>query len=90
MCAGLVCLELYKVIQHKELQAYRNTFANLALPLIAMAEPVSPKAIVYKDQRWSMWDRWVLQGNLTVQELLDWFRVRSYRVLYQSVKRFVA
>ncbi len=45
--AGLVCLELYKVVQAKPLEAYRNTFANLALPLFAMAEPVAPKTTKY-------------------------------------------
>ncbi|KAI4304606.1 hypothetical protein MLD38_040091 [Melastoma candidum] len=44
MATGLVCLELYKVLDggHK-LEDYRNTFANLALPLFSMAEPVPPK-----------------------------------------------
>ena len=41
--AGLVCLELYKVVQDVPLEKYRNTFANLALPLFAMSEPVSSK-----------------------------------------------
>ena len=41
--AGLVCLELVKVVQSKQVEAYRNTFANLALPLFAMAEPIAPK-----------------------------------------------
>ncbi len=41
--AGLVCLELLKVVQSKQVEAYRNTFANLALPLFAMAEPIAPK-----------------------------------------------
>ena len=43
MNAGLVCLELLKVVQSKQVEAYRNTFANLALPLFAMAEPIAPK-----------------------------------------------
>ncbi|KAJ6299242.1 hypothetical protein OIU76_020250 [Salix suchowensis] len=44
LATGLVCLELYKVLDggHK-LEGYRNTFANLALPLFSMAEPVPPK-----------------------------------------------
>lgn len=50
MClvAGLVCLELYKVVQNKPLESYRNTFANLALPLFSMAEPVGPKTFKYR------------------------------------------
>ena len=43
MATGLVCLELYKVVLGKPVEAYRNTFANLALPLFAMAEPIPPK-----------------------------------------------
>ncbi|KAL4853207.1 Ubiquitin-activating enzyme E1 1 [Chlorella vulgaris] len=77
MATGLVCLELYKVIQDKPVEAYRNTFANLALPLFAMAEPIPPKAFEFNDLRWSLWDRWVLQGDLTVQQVLDWFKQRS-------------
>jgi hypothetical protein len=42
-CTGFVCLELYKVVQQKPLEKYRNTFVNLALPLFAMSEPVSSK-----------------------------------------------
>lgn len=36
-------MELYKAIQKKPIEAFRNTFANLALPLFAMAEPIPPK-----------------------------------------------
>jgi ubiquitin-activating enzyme E1 len=25
---------------------------------------------------WSLWDRWVLEGDLTVQQVLDWFKVQ--------------
>lgn len=66
---GLVCLELYKVVQSKPIESFRNTFANLALPLFAMAEPVPAKTITYKDISFSLWDRWILQGDLTVQEV---------------------
>ena len=78
-------LELYKVIQGKELEAYRNTFANLALPLFAMAEPLPPKKFSHEKLQWSIWDRWILEGDLTVQEVLDWFRVRT-AVDFSSVK----
>ncbi|THU54185.1 hypothetical protein C4D60_Mb10t22370 [Musa balbisiana] len=75
MATGLVCLELYKVLAggHK-LEDYRNTFANLALPLFSIAEPVPPKMIKYRDMSWTVWDRWIIHGNLTLGELLRWLK----------------
>ncbi|WOK96678.1 ubiquitin-activating enzyme E1 2-like isoform X1 [Canna indica] len=75
MATGLVCLELYKVLAgaHK-LEDYRNTFANLALPLFSMAEPVPPKIIKHRDMSWTVWDRWIVKGDLTLRELLQWLK----------------
>lgn len=79
VATGLVCLELYKVLQKKKIEAYRNTFCNLALPLFAMAEPIPPKIFKYNDMQWSLWDRWTLEGDLTLQEVLDWFESKNLR-----------
>ncbi|KAJ6827939.1 ubiquitin-activating enzyme E1 1-like [Iris pallida] len=78
MATGFVCLELYKVIagNHK-VEDYRNTFANFALPLFSIAEPVSPKVIKHQDVSWTVWDRWTVQGNLTISELLQWLKDRG-------------
>ncbi|XP_018825830.2 ubiquitin-activating enzyme E1 1-like isoform X2 [Juglans regia] len=78
MATGLVCLELYKVLDggHK-LEDYRNTFANLALPLFSIAEPVPPKVIKHKDMSWTVWDRWILKDNPTLRELLQWLKNRG-------------
>ncbi|CAN6186275.1 unnamed protein product [Urochloa humidicola] len=74
MATGLVCLELYKVIAGEHpIEDYRNTFANLALPLFSMAEPVPAKVMKHQDLSWTVWDRWSIKGNLTVAELLQWF-----------------
>ncbi|XP_010557978.1 PREDICTED: ubiquitin-activating enzyme E1 2 [Tarenaya hassleriana] len=78
MATGLVCLELYKVLDgsHK-LEDYRNTFANLALPLFSIAEPVPPKVINHRDQSWTVWDRWVVRGDPTLRELLGWLQEKG-------------
>ncbi|GMY10542.1 ubiquitin-activating enzyme e1 1 [Fagus crenata] len=78
MATGLVCLELYKVLDegHK-VEDYRNTFANLALPLFSMAEPVPPKVIKHQNMSWTVWDRWILKGNPTLRELLQWLKEKG-------------
>lgn len=88
MATGLVCLELYKVLdgEHK-LEDYRNSFANLALPLFSMAEPVPPKVIKHEDMKWTVWDRWVLKGNPTLRELLQWLQnkgLNAYSISHGS------
>jgi ThiF family len=69
LATGLVCLELYKVIQLKQktIEDFRNSFVTLALPLFASSEPLPMKATKFKALNWSLWDRWILQGDLTVQ-----------------------
>ncbi|XP_021769666.1 ubiquitin-activating enzyme E1 2-like [Chenopodium quinoa] len=88
MATGLVCLELYKALDggHK-VEDYRNTFANLALPLFSMAEPVPPKVIKHQDMSWTVWDRWILRDNPTLRQLLDWLQnkgLSAYSVSYGS------
>jgi len=77
MTTGLICLELYKVLLGHSVEQYRNTFVNLALPLFSMAEPVPPKLLQHLNLKWSIWDRWVIPGDLTLRELIAWFDERG-------------
>ncbi|CAD5195728.1 unnamed protein product [Musa acuminata subsp. malaccensis] len=78
MATGLVYLELYKVLAGgHNLEDYRNTFANLALPLLSIPEPVPPKMIKCRDMSWTVWDRWIIKGDLTLRQLLQWLKEKG-------------
>lgn len=74
-------MDLFKALQGKPVEAYRNTFANLALPLFAMAEPIPPKTVEFNGMKWTLWERWILEGDLTVQQVIDWFAVCAILLL---------
>ncbi|CAM9716223.1 unnamed protein product, partial [Laminaria digitata] len=42
LVTGLVCMEVYKIMQKKPLESYKNWFLNLALPQFSCSEPLPP------------------------------------------------
>lgn len=75
MVTGLVCLEVYKFIQqHKQIESYRNAFVNLALPFFGFSEPVAPKKQKYLEKEFTLWDRFEVKGDLTLEELIEYFK----------------
>jgi ubiquitin-activating enzyme E1 len=76
MVTGLACIELYKVIQNRPLDKYKNAFANLALPFIAFSEPIAPAKHKYYDVNWTVWDKFMVEGDLTLDELIKHFETK--------------
>ncbi|RLP64329.1 hypothetical protein L150_03073 [Candida albicans Ca529L] len=75
LVTGLVCLELYKVVDGKDdIEQYKNGFINLALPFIGFSEPIKSPEGKYNNKKFDqIWDRFELNGDITLQELLDHF-----------------
>eukprot|EP00455_Lapot_gusevi_P021711 TRINITY_DN2271_c0_g2_i1.p1 TRINITY_DN2271_c0_g2~~TRINITY_DN2271_c0_g2_i1.p1 ORF type:complete len:1029 (-),score=470.59 TRINITY_DN2271_c0_g2_i1:92-3154(-) len=80
LVTGLICLELYKLVQSKPIEQYRCSFANLALPVFAQSEPVpAPKKsfpLPTGSFEWSLWSR--IDVNLgpgaTLKQFIDHFQ----------------
>ncbi|KAH3666307.1 hypothetical protein OGAPHI_004496 [Ogataea philodendri] len=76
---GLVCLELYKVVDHKtDIEKYKNGFINLALPFFGFSEPIQSPTDQYNNKKFDrIWDRFDVYGNITLEELLKHFKEKE-------------
>lgn len=75
LVVGLVCLELYKIAQgHRKLELLKNGFINLALPFFGFSEPMPAPSTKYYDKEFTLWDRFEVQGDITLGEFIDLFQ----------------
>jgi ubiquitin-activating enzyme E1 len=79
LVTGLICLELYKLIQNRPIEDFHCGFVNLALPLFTVSEPIAAatnKAVKNGEEwLWTLWDTIVVdQGDMTLKEFIDYFK----------------
>lgn len=94
---GIVCLQMYTLLQTNDIQYQRGAFINLAVSLFVLTEPqetikhkdkdfdtflLGPVKAVPKD--WTVWDKIQVNGSMTFRQLLEYF-MKEYQIEVQIV-----
>ncbi|XP_035239382.1 ubiquitin-like modifier-activating enzyme 1 [Anguilla anguilla] len=80
--AGLMCLELYKVVQgHRNIRSFRSAYINMAAQHYVMSEPFRAPTYYVAGKKYSLWDDFPVQGMSASQKEM------TLRELFAHIKR---
>ncbi|XP_042235565.1 ubiquitin-like modifier-activating enzyme 1 [Homarus americanus] len=75
LVSGLVTLELLKVTQdHRDIIRYKNSEFNLGLCRFCLSEPEAAPTNIYNGVTWTLWDRFEVEGDITLEEFFTYFK----------------
>jgi ubiquitin-activating enzyme E1 len=92
--SGLVCIELYKVVEKDggiaktPMERFKNGFLNMAGPFYTFSEPGKAQKKKYGEMEFTLWDRLEIQGPLTLRGMIDWVTVSRFSKLIAKTKHF--
>lgn len=66
--------QISSIFSFTNLERYKNGFVNLALPLLSFAEPSRAKEQEYYGKKWTLWDRFEVDHEMTLAEFLTYFK----------------
>lgn len=58
----------------RDIERYKNGFVNIALPLVTFSEPTRAKEQKYYEKAWTLWDRFEVNGEMTLSEFINHFK----------------
>ncbi|KAG8007735.1 Ubiquitin-like modifier-activating enzyme 1 [Nibea albiflora] len=67
--AGLMCLELYKLVQgHKKISSYRTSYFILAIDHFVWTQPLRPQSFEVAGKKFTPWDNFLVEGRRAGQQ----------------------
>ncbi|KAL0232794.1 hypothetical protein GEMRC1_011541 [Eukaryota sp. GEM-RC1] len=81
LVVGMVSIELLKLLQEKnDIEAYCDSFLNLALPFIARSSPETAPTTDMMGKKFTVWDKLYFDcGDVTLGEFIDLFQ-KTYKL----------
>lgn len=79
--AGLMCLELYKLVQgHQKMSSYRTAYINLAVQYFVLSQPSRPQSFEVAGKKYTQWDDLIVEGRrggqqeMTLEDLFQYVK----------------